>query len=210
MNATNKRKGDVTASASHAEGEADSLLHGLRRRSPLGRVSSERLTGPVWKRFGDKSRSRRSTTHASLHRPDVERSTLRDRVRSRGLRTTSTPIVSGSRLQREAVNSGSMEEGGYRSACFTLCRIPGPRTGDSGRDWNKGRSCQHPRSRKMCGTVRPRRGVTRNRRPAPVQRRPVSRRGRGPKAAPPRRAHANLQNPRRPFNASPDNRRGRS
>ena len=111
MNATNKRKGDVTASASHAEGEADSLLHGLRRRSPLGRTSSERLTGPVWKRFGDKSRSRRSTTHASLHRPDVERSTLRDRVRSRGLRKTSTPIVSGSRLQREAVHSGSMEEG---------------------------------------------------------------------------------------------------
>ena len=111
MKATKNKNGNVTASASRAEGVADSSIHGLRRRSPSGRISDERPTGSVSKRFGSNSRSRRSPLPASQHQSGVERSTSKGRVRLRGLRKTSAPIVSGSRLQREAVLSGSMEEG---------------------------------------------------------------------------------------------------
>ena len=111
MKATKNKNGNVTAFANHAEGVADSSIHDLRRRSPSGRISDERHAGSVWKRFGSSSRSRRSPLPASHHESGVERSASKGRVRSRGLRTTSTPIVSGSRLQREAVGSGSMEDG---------------------------------------------------------------------------------------------------
>ena len=89
------RQASSPASAKNAEGDVYSCRSGLRRRSQLGRNSGERQTGSVWKRFGNNSRSRRSTLPASQHQSGVERSTLRGRVRSRGFRTTSAPSPRG-------------------------------------------------------------------------------------------------------------------
>ena len=80
-----KRGGATLTLAVAVSGDAPSLVATQAKGRP----------GPFWKRFGNNSRSRRSTLPASQHQSGVERSTLRGRVRSRGFRTTSAPSPRG-------------------------------------------------------------------------------------------------------------------
>ena len=120
MNATKQQNGDVTASASRAEGFADSSIRDLRRRSQLGRISSERPTGSVTKRTRDWfSVAASKAIQSSPRRPGAARSALRDRVSvresgqrrppsSRGLGYSAVPPEAARRKAARSSSSGTI------------------------------------------------------------------------------------------------------